>query len=285
MTHLSTITLTSAMTPTSDTLDYSAITNNQRVTWSTGDFAVIGLSIVPVADALVEAADPHATARVLDVACGSGNVAIAAARRYCEVTGVDYVPALLERGRQRAQAEGTRIRFDEGDAQALPYADAAFDFVFSTFGVMFAPDQEQTARELLRVCRTSGTIALANWTPDGAAGEFFRVVSKHMPPAPGLRPPTRWGTEVGVRELFGGGIGSLRTRVRSVTQYYRSVSHMVDVFRTYFGPTARAFASLDPDAREALDRDLTALFSKHNRATDGTVVIAFEYLEALIEKK
>jgi SAM-dependent methyltransferase len=285
MTHTSKTTLTSATAPTSDTLDYSAITKNQRVTWSTGDFAVVGLSIVPAADALVEAADPHATKRVLDVACGSGNVAIAAARRYCEVTGIDYVPALLEHGRQRAQAEGTRIRFDEGDAQALPYEDGAFDFVFSTFGVMFAPDQEQTARELLRVCRTGGTIALANWTPEGSAGEFFRVVSKHMPPAPGLRPPTRWGTEVGLRELFGGGAASLRARARNVTQYYRSVSHMVDVFRTYFGPTARAFASLDADARGALESDLTALFSTHNRATDGTVVIAFEYLEALIEKK
>lgn len=276
---------TMSVQPISENLDYHAITKNQRVTWSTGDFAVIGLGIMPAAEALVESADPHATQRVLDVACGSGNVALAAARRYCEVTGIDYVPALLQRGRERAQAEGTRVRFDEGDAQELPYASESFDYVFSTFGVMFAPDQEQTARELLRVCRPGGIIALANWTPGGAAGKFFRVVSSHMPPPPGLRAPTRWGTEAGIKELFGSGIGSLRTRERSVTQYYRSVSHMVEVFRTYFGPTARAFATLDREKRESLDRALHALYSEHNQAKDGTVAIPFEYLEAIIEKR
>ncbi len=270
--------------PVSENLDYNTITKNQRVTWSTGDFAVIGLSIQPAAEALVESADPHATKRVLDVACGSGNVALAAARRYCDVTGVDYVPSLLQHGRERAQAEGTRIRFDEGDAQELPYEDDAFDYVFSTFGVMFAPDQEQTARELLRVCRPGGTIALASWTPDGAAGKFFRVVSSHMPPPPGLRPPTRWGTESGLKELFGGGVASLRTRERRATQYYRSVSHMVEVFRTYFGPTARAFATLDADKRASLERALHDLYTEHNQAKDGTVVISFEYLEAILEK-
>jgi SAM-dependent methyltransferase len=274
-----------AAEPTSENLDYNAITKNQRVTWSTGDFAVVGRSIMPVAEALVEAADPHATKRVLDVACGSGNVALAAARRYCDVTGIDYVPALLQRGRERAQAEGTQIRFDEGDAQELPYADNAFDYVFSTFGVMFAPDQEQAARELLRVCRPGGIIALANWSPDGSVAKFFRVVSSRMPATPGLRSPMRWGTDAGLKELFGGGIASLRTRSRSVTQYYRSVPHMVDVFRTYFGPTARTFAMLDLDGRKALEDELSALYTELNRAKDGTVVIDFEYLEAVIEKR
>jgi ubiquinone/menaquinone biosynthesis C-methylase UbiE len=244
---------------------------------------VIALSIAPVAEAIVESADPHAGARVLDVACGNGNTALVAARRFCEVTGLDFVPALLERGRVRARAEGTEIRFVEGDAQALPFADDAFDFVFSTFGVMFAPDQPRAATELTRVCRPGGTVALASWTPEGRVGDFFRVVGKNLPPPPpGVAPPTRWGTQAGIQQLFAGRSSSIQFEHRVVSEYFRSVEHALELFRVYFGPTAVAYAALDQDAQRQLTADLRKLFEDSNRADDGTLVLPLEYLEAKI---
>lgn len=268
--------------PTAAAPDYAAISKLQRETWGLGDFSVIALSLMPVSDTIVASADPHAGQSVLDVACGSGNTALVAARRYCDVTGIDFVPSLLERARARAGAEGTPIRFIEADAQALPFEDASFDYVFSTFGVMFAPDQARAASELMRVCRPGGTIALANWTPDGAVGRFFQLVARYMPPPPGVPSPLRWGTEDGIHAFFGPRLRSRRLERRIVTEYFRSVDHAVDVFRTYFGPTRRAFSVLDRDAQQRLASDIADLFREDNRATDGTLALPLEYLEAIV---
>jgi SAM-dependent methyltransferase len=264
-------------------IDYAGVTKNQQQIWATGDFAVIALAIVPVSEELVLSADPHANQRVLDVACGSGNTALAAARRHCDVTGVDYVPALLERGRRRAAAEGTEIAFVEGDAQALPFDNAAFDCVLSTFGVMFAPDQQRAADELLRVCRPGGVIGLGCWTPDGEIGKFFQVMGKHsQPPPAGLLPPTRWGTEAGIHELFGSRASSIQLERKQVTEYFRSIDHALELFRSYFGPTRVAFSRLDQTGQRALETDLRQLFEQTNVAKKGGFAMRLDYLETVL---
>jgi SAM-dependent methyltransferase len=265
--------------------DYAAIKSRQQQTWDSGDYHVIASLIVPVSERLCDAIDLRAGERVLDVATGSGNTAIAAARRLCEVTGVDYVPDLLERGRVRAAAEGFYISFVEGDAEALPAADAAYDVVLSTFGAMFAPNQEQTAHELLRACRSGGRIGLANWTPEGWIGEMFRIVSRHVPPPAGLRPPTRWGTEEGLQELLGDGITALRAERLTFVWRFASAQGYLDLFRTYYGPVHKAFGALDATGQEALARDLVDGVERYNRSTDGTLVVPAEYLEAVAIKR
>jgi SAM-dependent methyltransferase len=265
--------------------DYTAIKSRQRQTWASGDYHVIASIIVPVSERLCDAIDLRAGERVLDVATGSGNTAIAAARRLCEVTGVDYVPELLERGRARAAAEGFYINFVEGDAEAMPAADAAYDVVLSTFGAMFAPNQEQAAQELLRACRSGGRIGLANWTPDGWIGEIFRIVSRHVPPPAGLRPPTRWGTEDGLAELFDNEIAELRTTRLNFGWRFTSAQQYLDLFRTYYGPVYKAFGALDGTGQEALARDLVASVERYNRSTDGTLLVPAEYLEAVAIKR
>lgn len=262
--------------------DFAAITGRQQQTWATGDFNVIALSVIAASEQLVEAVNPRPGQRVLDVACGSGNVALIAARRYCEVTGIDYVPELITRARQRAAADGVTVDFREGDAQALPVADGSFDAVLSVFGVMFAPNQERTAAELLRACRSGGTIGVASWTPDGWGGELFRALSKHLPPPPaGLKPGVRWGTEEGIRELLGSGARTITCTKRVFTQYYRSVDHALDLFFTYYGPTTRPFAAADAAGRDAIRRDIGAVFHKFNEATDGTCAMRSEYLQVI----
>lgn len=264
-------------------LDFAAATRDQQQTWSAGDYSMIAPLIVPAAEALVASADPHAGKRVLDVACGNGNVAVAAARRFCDITGVDYVPSLLERGRMRAAAEQLKVRFVEGDAQALPFEDDAFDFVLSTFGVMFAADQQKAALELVRVCRPGGTIGLASWTPEGTIGEFFRTLGRHAPPTPqGLASPLRWGTEQGLRDLFGSSVAFTKLERRIVTEHFLSTEHAVTTMRTYFGPTHRTFAGLDAAGQQTLAANLAALFERDNRATDATVAVSLEYLEAIM---
>ena len=273
---------TPAVTGGQDSPDFAAITGRQQQTWATGDFNVIALSVISASEQLVEAANPRPGQRVLDVACGSGNVAVIAARRYCEVTGIDYVPDLLARARQRAAADGVVVDFREGDAQALPVADGSFDVVLSVFGVMFAPNQAQTAAELLRACRKGGTIGVASWTPDGWGGELFRALSKHVPPPPaGMKPAVRWGTEEGVRELFGSGVTGLTCTKRVFAQLYRSIDHGLDQFFTYYGPTARPYAAADAAGREELRRDLGDVFRKYNEATDGTCAMRSEYLQVI----
>ena len=265
--------------------DYAAIKGRQQQTWASGDYQVIASLIVPVSERLCDAVDLRAGERVLDVATGSGNTAIAAARRLCEVTGVDYVPALLERGRARAAAEGLRVSFEEGDAEALPVADASYDVVLSSFGSMFAPNQEQAARELLRACRPGGRIGLANWTPDGWIGEMLRTVGRHVAPPAGLRPPTRWGSEEGLRELFDDGVVSLRMARQSFVWRFASAQQYLDLFRTYYGPVHKAFGALDGAGQEALARDLIEAVERFNRSDDPTLVVPAEYLEIVATKR
>jgi SAM-dependent methyltransferase len=264
-----------------DVLDFETITGRQQSMWAAGDFNVIALGVMQVSEDLVRKADPHPGRRVLDVACGSGNAALVAARRYCEVSGLDYVPALIERAKSRASAEGTTIDFRVGDAQALPYPDAHFDFVLSVFGVMFAPDQARAARELLRVCKPGGTIALANWVPSAFADDFFKAVSTFMPPPPGLTSPLQWGTEQGLQELLGGGTSSIRSERRTFFQYYHTVEHMADVLRKYFGPLQRAFEMTPVDGHPALQRAVIQVLEHYNRATDGTAAIESQYRQVI----
>lgn len=264
--------------------DLTALKARSQAVWASGDFAVIGSTLQIVGETLCEAAGVAAGERVLDVACGNGNAALAAARRFAHVTGVDFVPALLEKARARAAAAGLALEAREGDAEALPFADGAFDAVLSTFGVQFTPDQPRAARELLRACRPGGRVALASWTPDGFIGRMFKVVGAHVPPAPGVRSPAYWGTEAGLADLFGPGAGALRTAVRHFTFRYLSPGHFLEVFRTWYGPVHRAFQALPPERRGALERDMTALLEEMNAARDGTLAVPGAYLEAVLTR-
>jgi ubiquinone/menaquinone biosynthesis C-methylase UbiE len=270
-------TLEPATTP-----DLAAIKTRQQATWSSGDYHMIGTQIQIVSELLIEALDVRSTERVLDVATGSGNAALAAARRGCAVTGVDYVPALLNRARRRADAEGLAIEFTDGDAEALPFPDGSFDVVSSVFGAMFAPDQERTAAELARVVRPGGRIGIVAHTPDGFIGNLFKVIGKHVPPPAGLRSPILWGTEARLRELFIGQIADLRVEKRFYTFRDRSPEHYVDYWRTYYGPTLKAFEAVGAAGRAALEADMVDLIGRFDRAEDGTMVVPSEYLEAVI---
>jgi ubiquinone/menaquinone biosynthesis C-methylase UbiE len=261
------------------TPDLRAVTQVQQQVWSQGNFAQIGNRAQIVGEHLCETVEVLPGERVLDVACGTGNAALAAARRFCEVVGVDYVPELLANGRERAAAEGLDVEFVEGDAQALPLEDAAFDVVLSTFGAMFAPDQPRTARELLRVCRPGGRIGMANWTPDGLV--FFSVLAKHAPLPPGIEPPALWGTEERLRELFGDGISDLRVQPRAFTFRYRSPEHWLEFFRAYFGPIIMAFARVGEEGAPALEADLLEAMRANNRAGDRALVMPGEYVEVV----
>ncbi len=265
--------------------DFEAIKQRQQQAWASGDFAVVAARIVLVAEQLCDTADLHAGWRVLDVATGSGNAAIAAARLGCSAVGVDYVPALLEVGRMRAAAEGLSVELLAGDAEALPFADAAFDAVTSVFGSMFAPDHRQAAAELLRVCRPGGTIALASWTPDGFIGDLFRTVGAHVPPPPGVQSPMLWGTEAHLRELFGDGIASLEVTERAFTWRFRSAEDFVAFFRLWYGPTLKAFAVLEGAAREALESDLVALARRYDRLGTDAIAIPATYTEAVAVRR
>jgi ubiquinone/menaquinone biosynthesis C-methylase UbiE len=266
--------------------DFAAVKRRQQGTWASGDFSVVAARIVFQAEHLCETADVQAGWRVLDVATGSGNAALAAARRGCEAVGVDYVSALLERGRVRAEAERLDVRFIEGDAENLPFADASFDAVLSIYGVMFAPDHRRAAGELARVCRPGGRIALASWTPDGFIGETFRTFSRHLPPAPGLRPPVSWGDELYLDALFERVAASVTHYRRTAVFRFRSAEENVDFFRTYYGPTLRAFESLDPAQRESLRIDLTDLARRYDcNGGTGPVAIGADYLETVIVRK
>lgn len=265
----------------SDT-DFAGITENQKETWATGDFNQIARQNVVMAEALCEAVDPHPGQRVLDVACGSGTAALIAERRYCEVTGLDYVPELIERAETRARANAQAVDFRVGDAQDMDFPDDSFDVVLSVFGVQFAPDQEQAARELLRVCRPGGTIGLAGPIPEGWSGDWFATHARYAPPPPDVESPLRWGTDEGLDVLLGGGSRSIESERRTALQYYRTMDHAVDVFSTYFGPTIRAFEMVDAEARERLRNDLRNVFSRYNRATDGTAIVENEYLQTVV---
>jgi SAM-dependent methyltransferase len=262
-------------------VDFASVTQNQQQIWSKGDFAHVAPIVQVVADRLVESVDVLPGDRVLDVACGSGNTAIAAARFFAKVTGIDFVPTLLERGRVRAAAEFLEVEFVEGDAQELPFEDGSFDVVLSTFGAMFAPDQQRTASALLRVTRRGGKIGMANWVPDGFVGDVFRATAKYVPPPPGLAPPVAWGTEERLRELFGNGISDLRVERCVNTQRFRSPEHFLEFFRRYFGPTITAFERVGPDREEAFAAELKAIAEKYNRAGERAAAITADYLEVV----
>jgi ubiquinone/menaquinone biosynthesis C-methylase UbiE len=267
------------------TPDLAAIKQRQQATWASGDYHMIGTQILIVSEMLVEALDVHSTERVLDVATGSGNAALAAARRGCAVVGLDYVPALLERARRRSEAEGLEAEFVEGDAEALPFEDASFDVVSSVFGAMFAPNQEQTANELARVCRPGGRIGIVAHTPEGFIGQLFKTNAKHVPPPAGLRSPVQWGTEDRLRELFGEAIAETGFERRQYVFRYRSPGAYLDYWRRYYGPTMKSFEAVGEAGREALESDLLDLIARFNRADDGTMVVPSEYLEAVIVKR
>jgi SAM-dependent methyltransferase len=264
------------------TVDLALVKAKQQAAWGAGDYAVIGTTLQIVGESLCEALDLRAGQRVLDVAAGNGNATLAAARRWCDVVSTDYVPALLERARARAGAEGLAVQFEQADAENLQYEDGAFDVVLSTFGVMFTPNQGQAAAELARVCKSGGKIGLANWTPTSLVGEMFKLIGRYIPPAAGMKSPALWGTEERLRELFGSRIAALQAPRRNFVFRYRSPRHWLDTFRTYYGPMHKAFAALDAGRQESLAEDLLGLAQRFNTATDGSMVAPSEYLEAVI---
>jgi len=265
--------------------DLAAIKQRQHGAWSSGDYAVVGTTLQIVGEQLCEALDLRAGSKVLDVAAGNGNATLAAARRWCEVTSTDYVPALLKRGQERAAADHLTVEFREADAEALPFADASYDVVLSTFGVMFTPDQEKAASELARVCKSGGKIGLANWTPQGFIGQLFKTIGKHLPPPSGVKSPALWGTPARLEEMFASQASDISAEPRMFVFRYRSPEHWLDVFKTFYGPTLKAFAALDESGQAALRRDLLALLGEFNHADDGTIVVHSEYLEAVITKR
>lgn len=266
--------------------DFAAIKTRQKAAWASGDYAVVGTTLQIVGETLSEALDLRSGQRVLDVAAGNGNITLAAARRWCEVTSTDYVPELLARARVRAEAEGlTQIDFLEADVESLPFDDGSFDSVVSTFGCMFAPNPPRVASEMLRVCRPGGKIGMANWTPEGFIGQLFKTIGQHVPPPAGVASPALWGTRALLNELFETGATSIRTELRQFMFRYRSPAHWVEVFRTYYGPVHKAFAALDPDRQAALEADLLALIGRFNRSADDTMVVPSDYLEVVITRK
>jgi ubiquinone/menaquinone biosynthesis C-methylase UbiE len=264
--------------------DLAAVKQRQQAAWSSGDYAIVGTTLQIVGEQLCEALDLRPGSKVLDVAAGNGNVTLAAARRWCEVTSTDYVPELLERGRERAAGERLNVDFRVADAEALPFPDASFDVVVSTFGVMFTADQDKAAAELLRVCRPGGKIGLANWTPSGFIGQVFKTLGKHLPPPAGVKSPALWGTRARLDEMFGARVSEIAAEPRMFVFRYRSPEHWLDVFKTFYGPMLKAFAALDASAQAALGRDLLAVVGEFNRANDGTVAVHSEYLEVVIRR-
>jgi SAM-dependent methyltransferase len=264
--------------------DLAAVKARQQIAWSAGNYAVVGTTLQIVGEILCESLDLRAGARVLDVAAGNGNATLAAARRWCDVVSTDYVGALLAAGRARALAEGQTPKFQEADAEALPFPDASFDVVMSIFGVMFTPHQEQAARELARVCKPGGRIGLANWTPESFIGQVFKTIGNYVPPAAGVRSPALWGTQSRLQELFGASVRSIRPVNREFNFRYRSPQHWIDVFRSYYGPLNKTYSALDSRGRADLTRDLLDLIARFNRSGDETVVLPSGYLEIVIER-
>ena len=264
--------------------DFAAIKAKQQATWASGDFAVIGVTLQIVGESLAEAVDVRPGERVLDVAAGNGNATLAAARRFAHVTSTDYVPTLLEKGAARAKAEGLAVTYRVADVEELPFADASYDVLLSTFGAMFAPRHGRTADEMLRVVRSGGRIGLANWTPQGFIGQLFKVIGAHVPPPAGLQSPALWGTELHLAELFGPQAAQIRCERKHFNFRYASAAHWIQVFRDFYGPTHKAFAALDEAGRTALEADITALLDRLNVAGPGSLVVPAEYAEAVITK-
>ena len=267
------------------TPDLAALKARQQAAWSSGNYAVVGTTLQIVGEQLCEALDLRSGSKVLDVAAGNGMVSLAAARRWCDVTSTDYVPALLESGRARATADGLSIEFKEADAESLPFDDATFDAVVSTFGVMFTPNQAQAASELARVCKAGGRIGLANWTPDGFIGQVFKTLGRYLPPPTGAKSPALWGTRAALEDMLGNQASSIKAEPRMFKFRYRSPEHFLDVFKTFYGPVLKAFAALDAASQQDLHNDLYALIVRMNKSGDATMVVPSEYLEVVITRR
>lgn len=265
--------------------DFSAIKQKQQATWASGDYAVVGSTLQIVGELLAEAVDIRAGENVLDVAAGNGNATLAAARRFASVTSTDYVPELLEKARARAVAEGADVEFRVADAEALPFDNNMFDAAVSTFGVMFTPDHSKTAREMLRVVRSGGRIGLANWTPEGFIGQIFKVIGSHVSPPAGVKPPSLWGTEPHIIDLFGADAAEIRATRKIFNFRYRSAAHFIQVFRDFYGPALKAFAALDAEKQRALNADITSLLERMNIGGEMSLVVPSEYLEVVIRKR
>ena len=265
--------------------DFAAIRQRQQATWASGDFAVIGVTLQIVGESLAEAADIRANESVIDIAGGNGNASLAAAHRFAKVTSTDYVPALLEKGRARAAAEGLHVEFREADAEALPFPDASFDVALSTFGVMFTPDHARAAGEMMRVVRPGGRIGLANWTPEGLVGQLFKTIGKHVPPPAGVQSPALWGTEEHLSELFDAAVAQIHTERKLFNMRYASAAHWLQIFRDYYGPVHRAFAALDGGGQQALEQDIVALLERFNTAGPASLILPSEYLEVVVTKR
>ena len=266
-------------------IDFDALKTRQKIAWASGDYAVIGTTLQIVGEQLAEACDLRWDEHVLDVAAGNGNATLAAARRGCKVTSTDYVASLLDRGAERARAERLDVAFQTADAEALPFDEASFDAVVSTFGVMFAPNHAQAASEMARVCRPGGRIGLANWTPDGFIGQLFKVLGRHVPPPAGVQPPSLWGVESHLRSLFGDSAGAIAVTQRMFNFRYRSAAHFIEVFRTWYGPVHKAFGALPGEGAAALERDLTELLMRLNVAGSRSLVVPSEYLEVVVTRR
>ena len=265
--------------------DLAALKGRQQLAWASGDYAVIGTTLQLVGEQLAEACDLRWDEDVLDVAAGNGNATLAAARRGARVTSTDYVSTLLDRGAERARAERLDVTFEVADAEALPFADASFDAVLSTFGVMFAPDHARSATEMARVCRPGGRIGLANWTPESVVGQMFKLLGRYLPPPAGAQSPALWGNEAHVRSLFGDHAAAIAVTRRFFNFRYRSAAHFIDVFRTWYGPTHKAFAALPADKATELERDITELLEGANRGGARSLVVPSEYLEIVITRR
>jgi SAM-dependent methyltransferase len=286
MNEMQTADITQASKATSAAVpDFASIKQRQQATWASGDFAVIGVTLQIVGESLAESANIRAGERVLDVAAGNGNATLAAARRFAKVTSTDYVPALLDKGRIRALAEGLDVDFKVADAEALPFPDETFDVVLSTFGAMFTPEHARPAKEMLRVVRPGGRIGLANWTPEGFIGQLFKVIGAYLPPPAGLKSPALWGTEPHMVELFGNEAADIRTERRMFNFRYLSAAHWIDVFRNFYGPTHKAFAALEPMLQRKLERDIHTLLDQLNVGGAHSLVVPGEYLEVVITKR
>lgn len=256
-----------------------------KSTWMAGDFGQVAKVIEDSGTEFIDRLNLKPGDRVLDVACGTGNLAIPAAQAGADVIGVDIAPNLLEQARARAAAEGLKIQLDEGDAENLPYPDNSFDVVATMYGAMFAPRPELVSKELVRVCKPGGRIAMANWTPSGFIGQMFKTTGKHVPPPPNMPSPIKWGDEATVRERLSDGLADLKFTPRMCTFAYPfAPAEVVESFRLYYGPTQKAFASLDQNAQAALRKDLEQLWADFNQATDGTTRVDSEYLEVIATK-
>jgi ubiquinone/menaquinone biosynthesis C-methylase UbiE len=264
--------------------DLAALKTRQQAAWSSGDYAIVGTTLQIVGEDLCEALDVRSGQKVLDVAAGNGNISLAAARRFCNVVATDYVPALLDRARERAAAERLDIEFREADAEALPFKDGSFDVTVSTFGVMFVADHDRAASELVRVTKRGGKIGMANWTPEGFIGQLFKTIGKHMPPPPGAKSPALWGTRSRLAEMFEAHSTSIKSAQRNFVFRYRSPDHWLEIFKTYYGPVLKTFAGLDPAGQKALEIDLIDLIARFNRSGDATMVVPSEYLEIVITR-